>query len=48
MSDFSQALDWIFSALLALGKTMSSVWLLQLFLSLGILGLAFKIYQLLR
>lgn len=44
---FTQAIQWIFSALLTIGNFMSSTWLLQLFLSLAILGLVYKIYRLL-
>lgn len=47
-SDFVAAVNWIFSALLSIGNLMSSVWLLQLFLSLGLLLLVWKIYDLLR
>lgn len=45
---FSEALNWIFSALLTAANQLFSVWLFQLFLSLGILALVWKIYNLLR
>lgn len=47
MSDFTAFLDWFFQALLMAADAWSSVWILSLFLSLGILCLVFKIYSLL-
>lgn len=45
---FNEALQWIFSALLTSTNQLFSVWLFQLFFSLGILVLVWKIYNLLR
>lgn len=45
---FDEAITWIFSALLTAANHLFSVWLFQLFFSLGILVLVFKIYNFLR
>lgn len=45
---FTEAVNWIFSALLTASNSLFSVWLFQLFLSLGVLVLVWKIYNLLR
>lgn len=44
----AEAIDWLFSALLTASNELFDVWLFQLFLSLGILCLVWKIYNLLR
>lgn len=44
---FTEAVSWIFSALLTASNALFGVWLFQLFFSLGILVLVWKIYNLL-
>lgn len=43
-ADFTQQINTIFQMLTGLSALMTSNWLLSLFLSLSILGLALKIY----
>lgn len=45
---FNEAVKWIFDALLMAANELFSVWLFQLFFSLAILWLVWKIYNLLR
>lgn len=45
--DAALALNWVFSALVTCVQVIMSSWLLSLFVSLGILLLIFKIYNLL-